>query len=73
MPSIPPMPPMPPGMGASFLGSGFSAMAHSVVSSREATEAAFCRAVRVTFLGSMTPALMRSSYSPVAALKPKPS
>ena len=59
--------------GAAPLGSGLSAMAHSVVSSRPATEAAFCRAMRVTFFGSMTPALIRSSYSPVAALKPKPS
>jgi hypothetical protein len=36
-----------------------------------ATEAAFCSAARTTLVGSMTPALMRSSYSSVAALKPK--
>ena len=33
------------------MGSGFSEMAHSVVSSREATEAAFSRAVRGHLLG----------------------
>src|SRR6202171_6465523 len=43
----------------------------SVVSIREAIEAAFCRAVRVTLAGSMTPALTRSSYCSVVALKPK--
>jgi hypothetical protein len=41
---------------------------HSVVSSRPAIEAAFCRALRVTLAGSMTPALIRSTYSPVATL-----
>ncbi len=35
-------------------------------------EAAFSRAERVTLTGSMTPALTRSPYSPVAALKPLP-
>src|SRR5690348_8728019 len=34
----------------------------SVVSMREAMEEAFCSAVRVTLVGSMTPALTRSSY-----------
>ena len=33
-------------------------------------EAAFWRAERVTLAASMMPALMRSSYSPVAALRP---
>src|SRR5438034_765832 len=42
----------------------------SVVSMRDAIEAAFWRAVRVTLVGSMTPALTRSSYSLVVALKP---
>src|SRR5258708_32894924 len=42
----------------------------SVVSMREAIEAEFWRAVRVTLVGSMTPALTRSSYSLVDALKP---
>ena len=43
----------------------------SVVSMREAMEAAFCRAVRVTLVGSITPAFTRSSYCSVEALKPK--
>ena len=43
----------------------------SVVSMSEAMEAAFCRAVRVTLVGSITPAVTRSSYCSVAALKPK--
>ena len=38
---------------------------------RPAMEPAFCRAVRVTLVGSMTPALTRSSNSPVWALYPK--
>ena len=41
------------------------------MSIREAIEAAFCRAVRVTFVGSITPACTRSSYCSVEALKPK--
>jgi hypothetical protein len=36
-------------------------MTHSVVRRSEAIDAAFCRAVRVTFVGSMTPARTRSS------------
>ena len=55
--------PMPPcgawGCSSSFLG--FSAMQASVVIINEATEAAFCSAVRTTFVGSITPALTRSS------------
>lgn len=43
----------------------------SVVSMSEAIEAAFCRAVRVTLVGSITPAFTRSSYCSVVALKPK--
>lgn len=43
----------------------------SVVRMREAMEAAFCRAVRVTLVGSITPAFTRSSYCSVVALKPK--
>ena len=35
-----------------------------------AIDAAFCSAERVTLAASMTPALNRSSYSPVAALRP---
>jgi hypothetical protein len=60
------MPPMPP----SAFSSWTSAIIVSVVSIRPAIEAAFCRAVRVTFAGSMTPAATRSSYFSVAALKP---
>ena len=40
----------------------------SVVSISEAMEAAFCNAERVTFVGSITPALTKSSYSSVEAL-----
>ena len=72
MPGMPPMPPMsgmPPPPPAPF-SSGFSAIMASVVSSSDATLAAFCSAVRTTLVGSMTPALIRSSYSSVAALKP---
>ncbi len=55
----------PPPFLASF---GFSAIRASLVKSSVATLAAFCRAVRVTLVGSMTPALTRSSYTSVAAL-----
>ena len=51
---MPPMPPCPPGAGAG-LSSGLSATTHSVVRRRAATEAAFSRARRVTFVGSMIP------------------
>src|SRR6266571_5067851 len=37
---------------------------------QRAIEAAFCTAERVTLAGSMIPALSRSTYSPVAALRP---
>src|SRR5690606_28000074 len=39
---------------------GISATSASVVSMRPATDAAFCRAVRTTLVGSMTPASNRS-------------
>ena len=55
---------------AGAAGSGLSATSASVVSSRPAIDAAFCSAARVTLAGSMTPALTRSSNSPVAALRP---
>src|SRR5689334_9739342 len=48
--------------------SGADVTRHSVVNSNPAMEAAFCKAARVTFLGSTTPALTRSSYSFVATL-----
>ena len=50
--------------------SGLSAMTASVVRNRAAIDAAFCSAERVTLAASMMPALTRSSYSPVAALRP---
>ena len=51
---MPPMPPMPPpGAGDSSLGA--SATIASVVSISEATDAAFCSAVRVTLVGSRMP------------------
>src|SRR5271165_6740697 len=65
---MPPMPPGPPEAGFSF--SGNSVTNASVVSKRAEIEAAFCSAVRVTLVGSTTPALTRSSYSPVATLNP---
>ena len=49
------MPPPPGGIGGPFF-SGFSATIASVVTSRPATEAASCSAVRTTFVGSMMPA-----------------
>jgi hypothetical protein len=52
----------PPGPGAPPLSSlGFSATRASLVNSSVATLAAFCRAVRVTLVGSITPAFTRSS------------
>src|SRR5438552_10438102 len=67
------MPPMPPGGmdGAAVFSSGFSATIASVVRRSPATDAAFSSAVRTTLVGSMMPALSRSSYSSLAALKPK--
>src|SRR6266550_2021830 len=64
---IPPMPP-PPGIEGIFSFSFFSTTTHSVVRSSPAMDAAFCSAVRVTLVGSMTPAATRSSYSSVWAL-----
>ena len=49
---------------------GISVIMHSIVSNKPAIEAAFCSAMRVTFVGSTTPAFTRSSYSPVATLYP---
>ena len=53
--------------GAGF-SSFFSTTTHSVVRSRPAIDAAFCSAVRVTLVGSMTPALTRSSYASVSGV-----
>ena len=48
-------------------------MTASVVRNSAAIDAAFCSAERVTLAGSMMPAAMRSTYSPVAALRPHPA
>ncbi len=60
-------PPMPPGGGPACLSSlsGISLTSASVVSRSEAMEAAFWSAVRVTLVGSITPASTRSSYDSV--------
>ena len=55
---IGPCPPPPPPSSLSF---GRSATIASVVSISEATDAAFCSAVRDTLVGSITPAASRSS------------
>ena len=65
MPGIPPIPPPMPIGGIAGLSSGMSAIMHSVVRIKLATEAAFCRAVRVTLVGSRTPISIMSPYSPV--------
>ena len=58
--SMPPMPPMsPPGMAGAF--SGLSATTASVVRNSAAIDAAFCRAERVTFAGSMMPSAIMST------------
>ena len=57
------MPSMPGMAGMAGAGSGLSATRDSVVSTRAETEAAFCRAERVTFAGSMMPATSISQYS----------
>ena len=69
MPSIPWLCPPGPPIG-SFFSSGISVTMTSVVSIKPATLAAFCNAQRDTFVGSMIPALIMSTYSSVAALKP---
>ena len=66
------MPPMPPaGMAGAGCSDFFSARTHSVVRNIEAIEAAFSRATRDTFVGSMIPALSMSSYLSSRALYPK--
>ena len=57
---------------AGAAGSGLSATTASVVNNNAATEAAFCNAERVTFVGSTIPASSMFTHSPVAALKPTP-
>ena len=68
MPGIPPPPPIGGMAGASSL---MSIRAHSVVKIIPATEAAFSRATRVTFLGSIIPSLSISTKVPSLALNPK--
>ena len=57
------MPPIPPAGIAGMAGASdfFSASTHSVVRNIEAIEAAFSNATRETLVGSMIPALSRSS------------
>src|SRR5690625_5452696 len=79
MPPMPPIPPIPPGIPppapippsslSPFLD-GFSTTTASVVSISAATDAAFSSAVRVTLVGSITPASIRSSYFSLLALYP---
>ena len=66
-----PPPGMPPGI-ADLLLPGASTTSASVVRMFFAIEAAFCSAERVTIVGSMIPALTRSSTSPVSTLRPWP-
>ena len=47
---------LPASAGAAFFGSGISVIAASVVNNKPAIDAAFCNAVRTTFVGSMIPA-----------------
>ena len=63
---MPPMPP-PPGIAGADSFFGISAIMASVVMRRPATEAASCRAVRTTLVGSMMPFWMRLPYSPLCA------
>src|SRR5437763_10606067 len=69
---IPPMSGMPAPAPTGFF-SGGSATIASVVRMFFAIDAAFCSAERVTMVGSMIPALTRSSYSPVATFRPWPA
>src|SRR5690606_27473699 len=66
------MPGIPPPIGgtpaaAAPPSSGSSANTHSVVNSIDATEAAFSSATRETFVGSITPAPIKFSYTSVRA------
>ena len=56
MPSMPPPPWLVTAARRCAAFSGISEIMASVVSISPAMEAAFCRAVRVTLVGSMTPA-----------------
>ena len=63
---IPPIPPA--GICGIGFSAGFSASTHSVVRNIEAIEAAFSRATRDTFVGSIIPAAIRSSKRSSRAL-----
>ena len=56
----------PAGAAGAGAGSFLSATSDSVVSTIAATEAAFCRAERVTLVGSTIPAAIMSPYSSFA-------
>ena len=58
MPGIAPPPGIPPAIAAAADSSiGSSVITHSVVNSIDAIDAAFYIAIRVTLVGSITPAL----------------
>jgi hypothetical protein len=59
-----------PAAGPSPAASGICDTSASVVSMSDAMDAAFCSAVRTTFVGSITPAVTRFSYLSFSALKP---
>ena len=63
---IPPIPPA--GIAGIGFSTFFSAKTHSVVRNIEATEAAFSKATRDTFVGSMIPAFSISTYLSSRAL-----
>ena len=58
---------MPPAAAPCASGSGISVTTTSDVKKVLATEAAFSKAHRTTFVGSMIPAFKRSSYTPVGS------
>ena len=58
---------------AGAAGSGLSAITASVVNNKAEMDAAFCKAERVTFVGSTIPADTMLTHSPFAALKPVPN
>ena len=68
---MPPIPPISGIAGIAGLSSGRSPIIASVVISRLATDAASCKAVLTTLVGSIIPAFTRSVYVSVCASKPK--
>jgi hypothetical protein len=66
---MPPIPGLPIGI-AEPPSSFFSANTQSVVNNIAATEAAFSKAIRLTLVGSITPAFNKFSYFSVRALNP---